>query len=126
MQKVILELKLPKSIAGRLECVDFVLHNVEVAIVDKILKNRDVASGIDQISTKFLKDSAPVIVTHLANIVNLLIKLYAFPRCKTPKIKHFLEKGIKTEAKLHTYFYNALNVKGNDVFNTKIMVIKRK
>ena len=45
------------------DCEDFVLRNVEVTTADKIFKNLDVAkaSGIDQISAKFLKDGAPVI-----------------------------------------------------------------
>ena len=32
-------------------------------------------SAIDQISAKFLKDGPPVIVIHLGNIKNLLIKI---------------------------------------------------
>ena len=66
------------------ECEYFVLHNIEITTVDKILKNLDVskASGADQISAKFLKDGAPVIAIHLANI-NLSIKLDTFPsKCK--------------------------------------------
>ena len=62
------------------ECEDLVLHNVDVRTLDKILKNSDVAeaSGTDQISDKFLKDGAPVIVVHLASI-NLSLKLDIFP-----------------------------------------------
>ena len=47
----------------------------------KILKNLDVAkaSGIDQISVRFLKDDAPVMAIHLANIINMSIKLDTFP-----------------------------------------------
>ena len=39
------------------------LHNVDITSVEIILKNLDVAkaSGIDQISVRFLEDSAPVI-----------------------------------------------------------------
>ena len=50
---------------------------VEVTTVDKILDNLDVAmaSGVDQISAKFLKDCAPVTAIHLANIINLLKNL---------------------------------------------------
>ena len=45
-------------------CENFVLHNVVIISVEKILKNLDIAkdSGIDQISTRFLKDSATVIL----------------------------------------------------------------
>ena len=43
--------------------INLALDNVKVATVDKILNNLDVAkaSGVDQISAKFLKDGAPVI-----------------------------------------------------------------
>ena len=62
----------------RNEC--FVLYNVDVTTVDKILKNLDVTkvSGIDQIFAKFLKDGAPVIAIHLANIISVTIKLDNF------------------------------------------------
>ena len=65
----------------RNKCEDFVLHNVDITSVEKILKNLDVAkaSGIDQISARFLKDGATVITVHLANIINLSIKLDTFP-----------------------------------------------
>ena len=43
---------------------DFILHNVEVTSVEKILKNLDVAkaSGIVQVSAKFFKDGPPVML----------------------------------------------------------------
>ena len=83
------------------ECENFVGHNIDVTTVDKILKNLDVAkaSGIDQISAKFLKDGAPVIAIHLANMVNLLIKRDTFPsKRKIAKIKSLFKMGIKTDA----------------------------
>ena len=83
------------------ECENFVVHNIDVTTVDKILKNLDVAkaSGIDQISAKFLKDGAPVIAIHLANMVNLLIKRDTFPsKRKIAKIKSLFKMGIKTDA----------------------------
>ena len=84
------------------QCGDFVLHNAEITSVEKILKSLDVAknSGIDQISARFLKDGAPVTAIHLANIIDLSIKLDTFPsQRKIAKIKPLLRKGIKTEAK---------------------------
>ena len=56
----------------RNKCEGFVLHNVDVTTVDEILKNLNVAkaSGIYQISAKFLKKGAPVIAIYLANIKN--------------------------------------------------------
>ena len=50
----------------RNECKYLVLHNVDVTSVEKNSKNLDVAkvSGIDQISSRFLKDGAPVIAIY--------------------------------------------------------------
>ena len=75
-----------KKICNKWE--DFVFHNVDIKSVEKILKNLDVAKapGLDQISARFLKDGAPVISIHLANIINLSIKLDTFPsQCKIAK-----------------------------------------
>ena len=85
----------------RNECEDFVLHNVDVTTIDKMLKNLDAAkaSGIDQISARFLKDGAPVTTCHLS-LTNLSIKLDTFPsKCKTAKIKPLFKRGIKIQAK---------------------------
>ena len=68
----------------------------------KILRNLDIAkvSRIDQFSDKFLKDGAPVIAIHVANIINLSIKLDTLSsQCKTIKIKPLFKKDVKTEAK---------------------------
>ena len=81
---------------------DFVLCNIDATAVDKILKNLDVAkaSGIDQIFSKFIIDGAPIIAIHLANIINVSIKLDTCPsKRKIAKIKLLFKKGIKTEAK---------------------------
>ena len=67
-----------------------------------MIKNLDVAktSEIDQISAKFLKDDAPVIAIHHANIISACIKLDTFPsKCNVAKIKALFKKGIKTETK---------------------------
>ena len=46
------------------------------------------------------KDAAPEIAIHLANIINLSIKLVTFPlQCKIAKRKTLFKIGIKTEAK---------------------------
>ena len=69
-----------------------------------IFKNLDVAkaSGIDRISTKFLKDGSSVITIHLANVINLSIKLDPYPlKCKIVKIKSLFKKVIKTEGKIY-------------------------
>ena len=91
----------------RNECGDFVLHNVDVTAVDKILENLDVAkaSGIDQILAKFLKDGALVTTIHLANIINPSIKFDTLPsNCKIAKIGNLFQiplfkKGIKLKLK---------------------------
>ena len=80
----------------------FILHDVDRTSVKNILRKLDVAkaSGIDQISARFLKDGAPVIATHLANIINLSIEYDTYPsQCKIEKMKPLFKKGIKTEAK---------------------------
>ena len=50
--------------------LNFALHNVDITSIEKVLKTLDStkASEIDQISV--LKDGAPVIAIHLANIIN--------------------------------------------------------
>ena len=70
------------------KCENFVLHNADITSVEKILKKLDVAKayGIDQISARFLKGHAPIIAIHLANMINLPIKLNTFPlQCKIAK-----------------------------------------
>ena len=79
----------------RSEFEDFVLRNIDITTVEKILENLDVAkaSGTDQISVKFLKNSAPVIAIHLAIIINVSIKLDNFPsKCKIAEIKRLFKK----------------------------------
>ena len=101
-------------------CEEFVLHNVEVT-VGKILKKADVtkASEIDQISAKVIRDYAPVIAIHLANIINLSIKLDAFPsQCKIAKIKALFKKGTKTDAKNYRpYFLVVFNIESDRKIN---------
>ena len=64
------------------------------------------SSGIHQISANFLKDGAPVIAIHLANIRDVSVKLDTFSsKCKVAKIKPLLKKGIKTEAKNYRPIY---------------------
>ena len=78
---------LQKTYHVRTCLLDIILlkNNVDITSVEKILKNLDVAKAcrIDQISARFLKDGAPVIAIHLANIINLSIELDTFPsQCK--------------------------------------------
>ena len=76
------------------KCEDFALLNVNVASVEKILKNLDVAkaSKIEQISARFFKGSAAVIAIHLANVINLSTKVDIFPsQGKIAEIKPLLK-----------------------------------
>ena len=80
----------------------FFLHNLGLNSVENILKisNISKASRIDQVSAKRLKDGAPVISNHIANTINLSIKLDTFSlKCKIAKIKLLFKKIIKTDAK---------------------------
>ena len=89
-----------KEIRNKYE--DFVLHNVDITSVEKILKNLNVGtvSGINQISTRFLKDGAPVIAIYVANIIDMSIKLDTIlSQCKIARIKPLFKKSIKTGAK---------------------------
>ena len=71
------------------KCEDFVLHIVDLRSVEKILNDLNVAKffTIDQISAKFLKDGAPRLAIHIANLINFSTKLYTFPlQCKIANI----------------------------------------
>ena len=65
-----------------------------------ILKNVEVtkASGIDQISGKFLKDRARILVKPISKLCNLSMVLRSFPdACKIAKLKSLIKKGSKTD-----------------------------
>ena len=58
---------------------------------------------MDQILAKFLQDSAEVLALRLRNIINLSIKLSAFPEeCKIAKLKLIFKKGARTDHKNHS------------------------
>ena len=67
----------------------------------KLLKNVEVtkAAGIDQISGKFLKDGARILVKPISELCNLSMILGSFPdACKIVKVKKPLfKKGSKTD-----------------------------
>ena len=59
-------------------------------------------AGMDQFSTKFLKEVAGVLAYPFSKIINLSIKLSAFPEeCKIAKLKPLFKKGSKTSRKCH-------------------------
>ena len=60
----------------------------------------DKASGIDNLSGKFLKDGANVLALPISQLCNLSISLSTFPQdCKIAKLKPQYKKGSRTEPK---------------------------
>ena len=60
------------------------------------------------------KDAAPEIAIHLANIINLSIKLVTFPlQCKTAKRKTLFKMVIKTEARNYRPISVAFHIDGD-------------
>ena len=56
------------------------------------------AAGIDDLSSKFLKDGAHVLARPIFQLCNLSIKLNSFPTsCKIAKVKPLFKKGSKTD-----------------------------
>ena len=74
---------------------DFEFSNVVKEDIKKILLSVDTskAAGMDQIQAKFLRDGTEVLALPLRNIINLSIKLSAFPEeCKIAKLKPTFKK----------------------------------
>ena len=62
--------------------------------------NTSKAAGLDNLSGKFLKEGAAVLVKPITNICNLSINHSVFPeKCKNAKLKPLYKKGLKTEPK---------------------------
>ena len=58
------------------------------------------ATGIDNLSSRFLKDGSKVLATPIAQICNLSIKLSTVPvECKIAELKPLYKKGKKTDPK---------------------------
>ena len=56
------------------------------------------APGMNEISPRFLKDGAEVLAKPICDIINLSIKLSAFPdTCKIAKLTPLFKKGSKTD-----------------------------
>ena len=72
------------------------------ATILKLLKqlNPVKSAGIDNLTGKFLKEGAPVLVSPITNLVNLAISLSLFPDdCKIAKLKPLYKKAAKTKPK---------------------------
>ena len=94
---------------------DFEFSNVSEEDAKKILPSLDTskATGIDQLSAKFLRDSAEILALPLGNIINLSIKLSTFAEeCKIAKLKPIFKEGGSTDPKkLPSYFPYATSIK---------------
>ena len=80
----------------------FKLNETNEEVICNILQslNVDKAAGIDNISSKFLRDGASVLKKPITQICNLSIKFSKFPKeCKRAKVKPLFKKGSKTEPK---------------------------
>ena len=87
-------LKLPRS--------NFKFDFVSEDYILKFLKNinEDKATGIDNLSGKFLKDGAAVLAKPISQICSLSIKYSHFPTdCKIVKLKPLFKKGSRTAPK---------------------------
>ena len=60
--------------------------------------NPSKATGIENLSGKFLKDGADVLPRPISQLCNLSVKLGSFPTsCKIVKVKPLFKKGSKTD-----------------------------
>ena len=87
---------------------DFEFSNVSEEDVKKILLSLDTSkvAGMDQITTKFLRDGAEVLALPLRNIINLSIKLSTFPEeCKIAKLKSIFKKSVSTDPKNYRHIF---------------------
>ena len=85
-----------------LENKNFTLKQVtEEAVLELLLSvNTSKVAGLDNLSGKFLKEGAAVLVKPITSICNLSINHSVFPeKCKNAKLKPLYKKGLKTEPK---------------------------
>ena len=77
-------------------------QTVQPNTISNLLKSSNVnkASGIDNVSGRFLKDGADVLGIPITQICSLSIELSHFPKdCKVAKLKPLYKKGTKTDPK---------------------------
>ena len=88
----------PLNLEGNLFHFTKISENTISEFLKELRTNK--ATGIDNLSDRFLKDSSKVLATPIAQIYNLSIKLSTFPdQCKIAKIKPLNRKGKKTVPK---------------------------
>ena len=92
---------------------NFELYNATLETIKKILACPDTSkvSGLDGISSTFLKDGAEVLVLPLCNLVNLSVKQYLFPdQSKIAKLKPLFKKDSNSDPNItrpsHCYLLN--------------------
>ena len=69
--------------------------------ISGLIKNCDInkATRIDDLSGRFLKDSADILTILITKICNLSIKFSHFPKdCKVAKLKPLYKKGTKNRS----------------------------
>ena len=75
------------------------VSSVSILKISKEFKTNK-ATGVDNLTGRFLKDGSNILCTPKAKIYNLSITLASFPeKCKIAKIKPFYKKGLKTDPK---------------------------
>ena len=75
-------------------------QTIQSRYISDLLKNCDInrATGIDELSGRFLKDGADILTMPINQICNLSIKFSHFPKdCKVANIKPIYKKGTKTD-----------------------------
>ena len=83
-------------------CNNFQLSNAILETIKKILACLDASKsrGLDEISSKYLKDGAEILALPLCNLANLSIKESLFPdQYKIARLKLLLKKGFKSDPK---------------------------
>ena len=75
---------------------------IQTRYISDLLKNCDTnkVAGIDDLSGKFLKDGADILIISIIQRCNFSIKFSHFPKdCKVAKLKPIYEKSTKTDPK---------------------------
>ena len=79
---------------------DFCLRNTSEEKVLKVMTNieNSKAAGVDNLSSRFLKDGANILAKPISTLCNLSISQGAFPNaCKVGKLNSIFKKGKKTD-----------------------------
>ena len=96
------------NLVGKCFSYEPVVHAYDLKLLQQLNPSKN--AGIDNLTGKFLKESAPVLDSPITDLVNLSILLPLFSdHCKIAKLK-----GIKNKAKkLPTYLPSPTDFKNN-------------